>query len=267
MDADERDEAANDEDDVAPCCQRTGPCRWDAVCRAHVRRWEAAHGEKYVAFLRRTGGVVPAWLGSADDGGDVLPGQRGSSAAVATNAAGIEDYANDEDDELDVGLLGNGGDDALVDYPHPRHACAVFKFETTNHRTHCPNCWYDANDAPRAFSLSRSSARALREGGFECAQSRASVAAKIAHLALFFFSRRTLTSPSRPRPRAGATAATCRRRAATGRSTATRRLARTSGTPCAAASSPAARRLAPRTTFPAPTPRRRRRPARPRLLP
>jgi len=34
------------------------------------------------------------------------------------------------------------GDDALVDYPHPRHACAVFKFETTNHRTHCPNCWY-----------------------------------------------------------------------------------------------------------------------------
>lgn len=164
-------------------------------------------------------------------------------------------------------LTGMVGDDALVDYPHPRHACAVFKFETTNHRTHCPNCWYDANDAPRAFSLSRSSARALREGGFECAQSRASVAAKIAHLALFFFSRRTLTSPSRPRPRAGATAATCRRRAATGRSTATRRLARTSGTPCAAASSPAARRLAPRTTFPAPTPRRRRRPARPRLLP
>ena len=46
------------------------------------------------------------------------------------------------------------GDDALVDYPHPRHACAVFKFETTNHRTHCPNCWYDANDAPRAFPLS-----------------------------------------------------------------------------------------------------------------
>lgn len=112
---DEEDEAANDEDDVAPCCQRTGPCRWDVVCRAHVRRWEAAHGEKYVAFLRRTGGVVPAWLGSADDGGDVLPGQRGSSAAVATNAAGIEDYANDEDDELDVGLLGNGGDDALVE--------------------------------------------------------------------------------------------------------------------------------------------------------
>ena len=164
-------------------------------------------------------------------------------------------------------LTGMVGDDALVDYPHPRHACAVFKFETTNHRTHCPNCWYDANDAPRAFSLSRSSARALREGGFECAQSRASVAAKIAHLALFFFSRRTLTSPSRPRPRAGATAATCRRRAATGRSTATRRLARTSGTPCAAASSPAARRLAPRTTFPAPTPRLRRLPARPRLLP
>lgn len=33
------------------------------------------------------------------------------------------------------------GDDALVDYPHPRHSCAVFKFDTTNHKQHCPNCW------------------------------------------------------------------------------------------------------------------------------
>ena len=33
------------------------------------------------------------------------------------------------------------GDDALVDYPHPRHACAVFKFDSTNHKQHCPNCW------------------------------------------------------------------------------------------------------------------------------
>ena len=33
------------------------------------------------------------------------------------------------------------GDDALVDYPHPRHACAVFKFAETTHATHCPNCW------------------------------------------------------------------------------------------------------------------------------
>ena len=95
------------------------------------------------------------------------------------------------------------------------------------------------------------------------------VAAKISdgrRLEHFFLGEKSLTFPSRPRPRAGATAATFRRRAVTGRSTATRRLARTSGTPCAAASSPAARRLAPRTTFPAPTPRRRRRPARPRLL-
>jgi len=33
------------------------------------------------------------------------------------------------------------GDDALVDYPHPRHTCAVFKFDTTPHATVCPNCW------------------------------------------------------------------------------------------------------------------------------
>lgn len=38
-------------------------------------------------------------------------------------------------------LTGMVGDDALVDYPHPRHACAVFKFDSTNHKQHCPNCW------------------------------------------------------------------------------------------------------------------------------
>lgn len=105
------------QDDVAPCCQRTGPCAWDAVCRTHVRRWEAAHGEAYLGFLRRTGGVVPAWLRSAEDGGDVLPGQRGSAAAVATKAhLELEAYASDEnDDEEATGLLGNGGDDALVE--------------------------------------------------------------------------------------------------------------------------------------------------------
>lgn len=109
---------ANDtQDDVAPCCQRTGPCAWDAVCRTHVRRWETAHGEAYLGFLRRTGGVVPAWLRSAEDGGDVLPGQRGSAAAVATKAyLELEAYASDEnDDEASTGLLGNGGDDALVE--------------------------------------------------------------------------------------------------------------------------------------------------------
>jgi hypothetical protein len=87
------------------------------VCRTHVRRWEAAHGEAYLGFLRRTGGVVPAWLRSAEDGGDVLPGQRGSAAAVATKAhLELEAYASDEnDDEEATGLLGNGGDDALVE--------------------------------------------------------------------------------------------------------------------------------------------------------
>ena len=104
------------QDDVAPCCQRTGPCAWDAVCRTHVRRWEAAHGEAYLGFLTRTGGVVPAWLRSAEDGGDALPGQRGSAEMPRLELEELEVYASDEnDDEQDTGLLGNGGDDALVE--------------------------------------------------------------------------------------------------------------------------------------------------------
>ena len=46
------------------------------------------------------------------------------------------------------------GDDALVDYPHPRHACAVFKFDTTSHITHCPNCWYARTASPSAMLAS-----------------------------------------------------------------------------------------------------------------
>ena len=53
------------------------------------------------------------------------------------------------------------GDDALVDYPHPRHACAVFKFETTSHLVHCPNCWYDANGASPLSIVSSRAPRGL----------------------------------------------------------------------------------------------------------
>ena len=42
------------------------------------------------------------------------------------------------------------GDDALVDYPHPRHACAVFKFDSTNHKQHCPKLLVRPAAPPRS---------------------------------------------------------------------------------------------------------------------
>lgn len=97
------------DDGSAPCCQETGPCRWDAVCRAHVPTWERSHGESYLGWLRRNGQMVPSWLE-----GDARPGQRGSGAAKAAAAVAVE--PDEEDDDVAGLLLGEGGDaDALAE--------------------------------------------------------------------------------------------------------------------------------------------------------
>lgn len=98
------------DDGSVPCCQETGPCRWDAVCRAHVPTWERSHGgESYLGWLRRNGQVVPKWLE-----GEAKPGQRGSGAAKAAAAVPVEPI--EEDDEVAGLLLGEGGDaDALAE--------------------------------------------------------------------------------------------------------------------------------------------------------
>ena len=87
-------------------------------------------------------------------------------------------------------LTGMVGDDALVDYPHPRHACAVFKFETTNHRTHCPNCWYDANDAaPRAPFPSPDRPLARSERAVSSVPSHARQSRRKSRISRYFFFR------------------------------------------------------------------------------
>lgn len=95
----------SDDDETEPCCQKTGPCQWDKVCQTHVGTWEASHGENYLAFLTRTGAVVPEWLRQTG----AVPGQRGSASAVATAGVDLEPK------EEDIGLSGNGGNAALVE--------------------------------------------------------------------------------------------------------------------------------------------------------
>ncbi|KAF3336005.1 hypothetical protein FCM35_KLT20512 [Carex littledalei] len=45
----------------------------------------------------------------------------------------------DEDDEVVV--LGSNGPVALRDFPHPRHLCANFPFESTPHENCCSKCY------------------------------------------------------------------------------------------------------------------------------
>ncbi|XP_078155956.1 RPM1 interacting protein 13-like [Carex rostrata] len=45
----------------------------------------------------------------------------------------------DEDDEVVV--LGTSGPVALRDFPHPRHLCANFPFQSTPHQNCCSQCY------------------------------------------------------------------------------------------------------------------------------
>jgi hypothetical protein len=96
-----------DAEDIAPCCQETGPCRWDLVCRAHVEGWERSHGCSLLQYLHLNGSFVPPWL----EGEGAQPGQRGSTAALAAAAVPIFDKTEDRD--VAGLLLDGGGEDAL----------------------------------------------------------------------------------------------------------------------------------------------------------
>ncbi|KAI9182676.1 hypothetical protein LWI28_027736 [Acer negundo] len=49
----------------------------------------------------------------------------------------VDDQASDGDDLL---IVGQKGQIACRDYPHPRHDCAIFPFSSTAHKLHCDQC-------------------------------------------------------------------------------------------------------------------------------
>ncbi|TQD87464.1 hypothetical protein C1H46_026976 [Malus baccata] len=69
----------------------------------------------------------------ADDDDDcvVLDGDPDKPVSV------VEDSGSGSDELL---VVGETGQVACRDYPHPRHLCAKFPFKTTRHETHCDLC-------------------------------------------------------------------------------------------------------------------------------
>ncbi|KAK3193334.1 hypothetical protein Dsin_024644 [Dipteronia sinensis] len=49
----------------------------------------------------------------------------------------VDDQASDGDDLL---IVGQKGQIACRDYPHPRHDCAIYPFSSTAHELHCDKC-------------------------------------------------------------------------------------------------------------------------------
>lgn len=82
-----------------------------------------------------------------------------------------------DQDEEDVVVVSSSGHNALADFPHPRHVCAVFKFPETGRpatlaRSHCPNCYCVLCDKPaqqcdhwasHAFALDTPAWRKIRD--------------------------------------------------------------------------------------------------------
>ncbi|KAG2239866.1 hypothetical protein Bca52824_091392 [Brassica carinata] len=48
---------------------------------------------------------------------------------------------NPEGDDDDVAIVHEKGQVACRDFPHPRHLCSKYPFETTNHLLHCDKCY------------------------------------------------------------------------------------------------------------------------------
>ncbi|KAI3449838.1 hypothetical protein Pfo_006503 [Paulownia fortunei] len=71
-----------------------------------------------------------------DDDCVVLDGDPDKSVVVVRGRA--DDVDDDDSDDLEI--VGEKGEVACRDFPHPRHLCAKFLFASTPHEVHCGQC-------------------------------------------------------------------------------------------------------------------------------
>ncbi|CAN8273641.1 unnamed protein product [Cochlearia groenlandica] len=50
-------------------------------------------------------------------------------------------FSDNTDDDTDLEIVHETGQVACRDYPHPRHLCLKYPFETTQHSLHCNQCY------------------------------------------------------------------------------------------------------------------------------
>ncbi|XP_041005401.1 uncharacterized protein LOC121250353 isoform X3 [Juglans microcarpa x Juglans regia] len=70
-------------------------------------------------------------MGDTDDDCVILEGDPDNPIAVVDDAVGGSDELN---------IVGEKGQIACRDYPHPRHHCAKYPFSSTPHERHCEQC-------------------------------------------------------------------------------------------------------------------------------
>ncbi|PON71949.1 hypothetical protein PanWU01x14_067910 [Parasponia andersonii] len=63
-----------------------------------------------------------------------------------------DDDGNDNDDDADFVVLAEKGQVACRDYPHSRHLCMKFPFETSSHESFCEQCYCYVCDSPAPCS-------------------------------------------------------------------------------------------------------------------
>ncbi|KFK40410.1 hypothetical protein AALP_AA3G370000 [Arabis alpina] len=64
-----------------------------------------------------------------------------------TKSSLVDDNVDDDDDD-DVLVVGQKGEIACRDFPHPRHSCAKYAFNTTSHDKYCDMCHCYVCDIP-----------------------------------------------------------------------------------------------------------------------
>ncbi|XP_073002442.1 uncharacterized protein [Typha latifolia] len=72
--------------------------------------------------------------GNSDEDCQILESDPGNPVSV------VDDKKDGGDDSGELAIVGEKGELACRDFPHPRHSCANFPFRTTSHEKHCNMC-------------------------------------------------------------------------------------------------------------------------------
>uniref|UniRef100_A0ACD5TTS6 Uncharacterized protein n=1 Tax=Avena sativa TaxID=4498 RepID=A0ACD5TTS6_AVESA len=102
-------------------------------------------------FLSTLEGEKKSTIAAADDDDDddcvILDGDPDNKPPVV--AVKVEQIPGEKDgSEEELQVLGEKGEVACRDFPHPRHLCAKFPFGTGSHANHCTMCHCYVCDSP-----------------------------------------------------------------------------------------------------------------------
>ncbi|CAH8361177.1 unnamed protein product [Eruca vesicaria subsp. sativa] len=80
------------------------------------------------------------------------PDKKTTKTSAIDDDDGYKLSKDDDDDDDEVLVVGQKGEIACRDFPHPRHSCAKYSFDSTSHEKYCDMCHCYVCDIPAPCS-------------------------------------------------------------------------------------------------------------------